>query len=87
VLFDKFSYPSDLNPNWKAGSGGAAVSYMPWQVYDLTYAPAELGPGDTLTLDVVAAGCSGAVTGYIYIDDSEQPSLGRALLHHSLRYP
>jgi hypothetical protein len=67
VLFDKFSYPSDSNPNWKTNG---TIYYMPWQVYDLTYNPAELGPGDTLTLDVVAAGCDqGGHWGYLYIDD------------------
>ena len=45
---------------------------MPWQVYDLTYAPSDLGPGDFLTLEVVAAGCvyfQGAHWGYVYVDE------------------
>ncbi|MBI3173792.1 MAG: IPT/TIG domain-containing protein [Chloroflexi bacterium] len=72
VLFDKFSYPDDGNPNWKISPIQSSVKYMPWQVYDLTYAPAELGAGDTLVLEVVAAGCAytqGAHWGYVYVDD------------------
>ncbi len=72
VLFDKFSYPDDGNPNWKISPAKSSVKYMPWQVYDLTYAPAELGPGDTLTLEIVAAGCAyyqGAHWGYVYVDE------------------
>ena len=72
VLFDKFSYPDDGNPNWKISPIKSSVKYMPWQVYDLTYAPAELGPGDSLTLEVVAAGCvytQGAHWGYVYVDE------------------
>ena len=72
VLFDKFSYPDDGNPNWRISPISSSVKYMPWQVYDLTYAPADLGDGDTLTLDVVAAGCvytQGAHWGYVYVDE------------------
>lgn len=58
VLFDKFSYPDDGNPNWVWNTSIPSIAYMPWQVYDLAYAPADLGPGDTLKLEVTAAGCA-----------------------------
>lgn len=72
VLFDKFSYPDDGNPNWKISPVRSSVKYMPWQVYDLTYSPGELIPGDTLKLEVTAAGCvytQGAHWGYVYVDE------------------
>ena len=72
VVFDKFSYPDDGNPNWQISPIRSSVKFMPWQVYDLTYAPSDLGPGDSLTLEVVAAGCvyfQGAHWGYVYVDE------------------
>jgi hypothetical protein len=72
VLFDKFSYPDDGNPNWKWNTSIPSIAYMNWQVYDLTYAPADLNAGDTLNLDVTAAGCvyfQGGHWGYVYVDE------------------
>ena len=72
VVFDKFSYPDDGNPNWRWNTTTTSIAYMNWQVYDLTYAPADLGSGDSLTLEVVAAGCivtAGGHWGYVYVDE------------------
>ena len=68
LLFSSFNYSNQPGIPYKS-SGGGSVQYTDWQLFDIAPGPGGLGVGDTVVLDIVAAGCSqGGHFGHVYVD-------------------
>jgi hypothetical protein len=69
VVFTQFGMPGQFGQPWLTSTTSTTTyRYTPWQLIDISGA-AGLSLGDTVTLDVIAAGCSlGAHQGDVYLD-------------------
>lgn len=70
VLFSDFNFSNQPGVPWKVTTvGGNPISYTDWQVYDIAPGDALLAPGETVEIEVYAAGCSlGGHWGEVYVD-------------------
>lgn len=67
-LFSSFNFGGQPGVPWKNSAGGA-VQYTDWQLFDLTPPTGDLQVGDTVKMQIVAAGCSlGGHYGHLYVD-------------------
>jgi hypothetical protein len=69
LLYEKFIFAGD-GSIWQDVPGSAnGVQYTNWQVIDVAPAPSALAVGDSVQIEVTAAGCSlGGHWGYVYVD-------------------
>ncbi len=70
VLFTDFNFSNQPGVPWLVqGSGGSAVAYTNWQIYDVAPGNGLLPPGDEVEVEVFAGGCSlGGHWGEVYVD-------------------
>ena len=73
VLFSDFNFSNQPGVPWQVLPAGGgipnAVSYTDWQVYDVAPGNTLLPPGDTVQVEVYAAGCAlGGHWGEVYVD-------------------
>ncbi|MCY1082821.1 OmpA family protein [Archangium lansingense] len=67
VLWSTFNFANQPGVPWKTTSGN--IQYTDWQAVDVAPGDAHLSVGDTVELEVIAAGCSpGAHWGHVYVD-------------------
>jgi uncharacterized repeat protein (TIGR01451 family) len=65
TLFQDFAYAGQPGVPWKSES---TLFYTDWQVVDVPLSSVRVG--DTVQLEIIAAGCSlGAHAGWVYVDD------------------
>ncbi len=65
MLYDKFAFSGQAGVPWQ----GSYVLYTDWQIVDIAPGAGQLDVGDTIELEVIAAGCSaGGHYGYVYVD-------------------
>lgn len=65
MLYDKFAFSAQEGVPWQ----GSGVLYTDWQIVDIAPGNSLLAVGDTIELEVVAAGCSqSGHYGYVYVD-------------------
>ncbi len=66
TLYQQFTSAGDGNPNWIINGD---VYHMKWQFLNLPFNSSMVSVGDSLTLEVTAAGCNqGGHWGYVYVD-------------------
>ncbi len=66
VLWSTFNFANQPGVPWKTLGG---IQYTDWQSIDVAPGDARLAAGDTVELEVIAAGCSpGAHWGHVYVD-------------------
>ncbi len=73
VLFSDFNFSNQPGVPWQVLPAGGgipnAISYTDWQVYDVAPGNTLLPPGDTVQVEVYAAGCAlGGHWGEVYVD-------------------
>ncbi|MFO0575211.1 MAG: hypothetical protein U1A78_14570 [Polyangia bacterium] len=69
LLFSSFNFSGQAGVPWKNSAAGTNVQYTDWQLFDVAPGPTGIGIGDTLRMDVIAAGCSqGGHYGHLYLD-------------------
>ncbi len=67
VLWSTFNFADQPGVPWKTASNG--IQYTDWQAIDVAPGDAALATGDTVELQVIAAGCSqGGHWGHVYVD-------------------
>ena len=68
VLFSSFNFSNQQGIPYKS-SGSGAVQYTDWQLFDVAPGPLGLAVGDTVVMDIIAAGCQpGGHWGHLYVD-------------------
>ena len=68
VLFSSFNFSNQPGIPYKS-SGGGAVQYTDWQLFDVAPGVAGLAVGDTVVMDITASGCQpGGHWGHLYVD-------------------
>ena len=68
LLFSSFNFSNQAGVPYKS-SGGGAVQYTDWQLFDVAPGAAGLAVGDTVTMDIIASGCQpGGHWGHLYVD-------------------
>jgi len=71
VLYSDFNLSAQAGVPWKTVNGGTAneLNYVDWTLVDVAPGAAKLAQGDSVTLEVIAAGCSlGGHFGEVYVD-------------------
>jgi uncharacterized repeat protein (TIGR01451 family) len=71
VLFATFNFSNQPGVPWKTdpGTRGTVVTYTDWRAFDIAPGNAALQIGDTVEIQVIAAGCSlGGHFGEVYVD-------------------
>ena len=70
VLYSTFNFSTDPSVPWRQqGTGPTSVMYTDWQVFDIAPGNAALWIGDTIEIEVVAAGCQpNGHWGQVYVD-------------------
>ncbi|AKJ08337.1 putative repeat protein (TIGR01451 family)/uncharacterized protein (TIGR03382 family) [Archangium gephyra] len=67
VLWSTFNFANQPGVPWKTTADN--IQYTDWQSVDVAPGDAQLSIGDTVELDVIAAGCSqGGHWGHVYVD-------------------
>ncbi|HSP78653.1 MAG TPA: hypothetical protein VLQ93_09000, partial [Myxococcaceae bacterium] len=67
VLWSTFNFADQPGVPWKTAGNG--IQYTDWQAIDVAPGDAALAVGDTVELEVIAAGCSqGGHWGHVYVD-------------------
>ncbi|PTL81496.1 OmpA family protein [Vitiosangium sp. GDMCC 1.1324] len=67
VLWNTFNFANQPGVPWKTTAGN--IQYTDWQAIDVAPGDAKLAVGDTVELEVIAAGCSpGGHWGHVYVD-------------------
>jgi uncharacterized repeat protein (TIGR01451 family)/uncharacterized protein (TIGR03382 family) len=67
VLWSTFNFANQPGVPWKTTAGN--IQYTDWQSVDVAPGDAQLTVGDTVELDIIAAGCSqGGHWGHVYVD-------------------
>lgn len=65
VLAERFAFAGQEGVPWQ----GTSVLYTDWQIVDIALTDEQWDEGDSLELEVIAAGCSqGGHYGYVYVD-------------------
>ena len=70
VLFSTFNYSNQPGVPWKTdpGTQGTTVTYTDWRAFDIAPGNAALQIGDSVEIEVIAAGCSlGGHFGEVYV--------------------
>ncbi|HVP69056.1 MAG TPA: hypothetical protein VMT17_17535 [Anaeromyxobacteraceae bacterium] len=70
VLFNTFNYSNQPGVPWKTdpGTQGTSVTYTDWRAFDIAPGGAALQIGDSVQVEVIAAGCSlGGHFGEVYV--------------------
>lgn len=68
VLFYTFNYSNQTGVPWKSDPSTGTL-YTDWQSFDISPGNAQLAVGDTVELEVIAAGCAqGGHYGHVYVD-------------------
>lgn len=66
-LFNSFNFAGQAGVPWKTASTGS--QYTDWQLFDLAVPAADLAVGDSVKMELFAAGCSaGGHYGHLYVD-------------------
>ncbi len=66
LLFETFNFSGQAGVPWQTFNG---AQFTDWQLVDIAPGNASLAVGDTISIEVVAAGCSqGGHFGYVYVD-------------------
>ena len=71
ILYTDFNLSAQAGVPWKTVDGGTAdeIDYIDWTLVDVAPGPTKLAQGDSVTLEIIAAGCSqGAHFGEVYVD-------------------
>jgi hypothetical protein len=71
LLYSDFNLSAQAGVPWKTVNGGTAneLDYVDWTLVDVAPGAAKLAQGDSVTLEVIAAGCSrGGHFGEVYVD-------------------
>jgi len=71
ILYSDFNLSAQAGVPWKTINGGTAneLDYVDWTLVDVAPGSSKLAQGDSVTLEVIAAGCSlGGHFGEVYID-------------------
>ncbi|MBX7100524.1 MAG: OmpA family protein [Myxococcaceae bacterium] len=70
VLYTNFNFANQAGVPWSSqGTGANALLFTPWQLFDLVPDDASFTLGDTIEVEVFAAGCQpGGHSGSAYVD-------------------
>lgn len=70
TLYTTFNFANEPGVPWKTqGTGSSKILYTDWRLFDVAPTNVELQPGDTIELEVFAAGCSqNGHWGEVYVD-------------------
>jgi len=71
VLYSDFNLSAQAGVPWKTVNGGTPneLDYVDWALVDVAPGSAKLAQGDSVTLEILAAGCSlGGHFGEVYVD-------------------
>jgi len=71
ILYTDFNLSAQAGVPWKTINGGTAneIDYVDWSLVDIAPGVSKLAQGDSVTLEIIAAGCSqGAHFGEVYVD-------------------
>lgn len=67
-LWSSFNFANQAGVPW-ISTGGGAVQYTNWQLFDVAPGPVDLAVGDKVDAIAIAAGCSaGGHWGHLYVD-------------------
>lgn len=67
LLFEDFAYANEPGLPWKTANG---LVYLDWRLADIAPGNGALAVGDTVEIEVVAAGCAqSGHAGWVYVDD------------------
>ncbi len=79
VVYTNFNFANQAGVPWQSqGTGTNAFLFTPWQIFDVAPSAAQFQVGDTLQVEVFAAGCQpGGHAGSAYVDGfgEQLPSL------------
>jgi len=71
VLYTDFNLSAQAGVPWKTVNGGTnnELNYVDWALVDIAPGPSKIAQGDTILLEIIAAGCSlGGHFGEVYVD-------------------
>lgn len=67
LMFEDFAYANEPGLPWRTTGG---LVYLDWRLADIAPGNGYLAVGDTVEIEVLAAGCSlGGHAGWVYVDD------------------
>lgn len=71
LLYSDFNLSAQAGVPWKTINGGTnnEIDYVDWSLVDIAPGASKLAQGDSVTLEIIAAGCSlGGHYGEVYVD-------------------
>jgi len=71
ILYSDFNLSAQAGVPWKTVNGGTMneIDYVDWSLVDIAPGSTKLAQGDSVTLEIIAAGCSrGGHFGEVYVD-------------------